>query len=244
VTCDETRIVAFLNGELVEADQQAFDEHLLTCEPCWRAVREDRAARLALERLRVPAPPGLADRVTVSVELTARSPADGTGSQRPRRPGRGRTSRIGRGRWRPMLVGAALGLALVGGLIAWASTRHQGSDPPQIGSVVAMMAPKTANSPALRTGEHFVISGQAIEVKAYRIEGVTTLVATSDRPFPMPSGSHLVAGSSSGAWMATRGSLALYCLNHRVGDDRTSMFLVADMPMARLPEVAARLHLI
>jgi hypothetical protein len=60
----------------------------------------------------------------------------------------------------------------------------------------------------------------------------------------MPGNSHLVAGSSSTAWMATRGSLALYCVNRPIGRDRTSMFLVADMPMARLPEVAARLHLI
>jgi hypothetical protein len=96
----------------------------------------------------------------------------------------------------------------------------------------------------LRSGEHFDIGGQRIAVRAYRVDGVTTLVAVSDRPFPMPANSHLVAGSSSQAWMATRGSLALYCVNRPTGDDHHSMFLVADMPMARLPEVAARLHLI
>jgi anti-sigma factor RsiW len=244
VTCDESRIVAFLNGELSKADEQAFDEHLLICEPCWRAVREDRAARLALERLRVPAPPGLADRVAASVELAARSKSDDMGSQRLRSPGRVLMSRIGRGRRGRILVGALLGLALVGGLIAWAVTSRQANDPPQISAVVAMMAPKTASTPALRRGEHLVISGQAMRVRAYHVEGATTLVATSDRPFPMPGNSHLVAGSSSGAWMATRGSLALYCVNHKVGDVHMSMFLVADMPMARLPELAARLHLI
>jgi hypothetical protein len=143
-----------------------------------------------------------------------------------------------------VLLGAALGLALVGTSIGWALTSRQASDPPQIASVVAMMAPKTADSSALRNGEHFLIGGQAIVVRAYRIDGATTIVATSDRPFPMPGNSHLVSGSSSRAWMATRGSMALYCVNHPIGDDRTSMFLVADMPMARLPEVAARLHLI
>jgi hypothetical protein len=107
-----------------------------------------------------------------------------------------------------------------------------------------MMAPKTADSSALRAGEHFVLGGQEIVVRAYRLDGVLTLVATSDRPFPMPGNSHLVAGSSSAAWMATRGSFALYCVNRPVGDERSSMFLVGDMPMARLPEVAARLHLI
>ena len=106
------RIVAFLNGQLSEADEQAFDEHLLSCEECWRAVREDRAARLALERLRVPAPPGLADRVTVSVGLASPSRAESTASARSGPLGRAPLFRVGLGRPGRMLVGAALGLAL------------------------------------------------------------------------------------------------------------------------------------
>ena len=244
MTCDEDRVVAFLNGQLPEAEDQAFDEHLLTCEDCWRAVQEDRAARLALERLRDPAPRGLADRVIVSVGLAARSRADETSSKRPPLRRRVLGARIGRGRRGRMLVGAILGLALIAAVVGWALTSRQGSDPPQIASVVAMMAANKSDSPALRSGGHFVIGGQRIEVRAYRVDGVTTLVATSDRPFPMPGNSHLVTGSSLTAWMATRGSLALYCVNRSVGSDHRSMFLVADIPIARLPEVAARLHLI
>ena len=244
MTCDEGRIVAFLNGQLSEADEQAFDEHLLSCEECWRAVREDRAARLALEQLRVPAPPGLADRVTVSVGLATRSRADSTASARSGPLGRAPRFRVGLGRPGRLLVGAALGLALVAALLGWALTARPASDPTQIASVVAMMSPKMVDRPALRSGEHFEFGGQAVAVQAYRVDGVTTLVATSDRPFPMPASSHLVAGSSSTAWMATRGPLALYGVNRAPGDERKSMFLVASMPMARLPEVAARLHLI
>ncbi len=244
MTCDERWVVAFLNGQLPEADEQAFDEHLLTCESCWRAVREDRAARLALEQLRAPAPRGLADRVTVSVGLATRSRADSTASARTGPLGRAPVSRIGLGRPGRLLVGAAFGLALVGALLGWVLTGRPASDPPQIASVVAMMPPRTVDGPALRSGEHFDFGGQAVAVQAYRVDGFATLVATSDRPFPMPASSHLLAGSSSTAWMATRGSLALYGVNRAPGDDRKSMFLVSSMPMARLPEVAARLHLI
>ena len=246
MTCDDRRVVAFLNGQFSAAEEQAFDEHLLSCEDCWRAVQEDRGTRMAVERLRVTAPPGLADRVTVAVGLAARSRADhGTSVSVRRRVRNWRSaSRVWRGRPGRLLVGAAVVLVLVGALLGWAVTGNQPSDPPQIAAVVAMTASKAADSPGLRSGEHFDIGGQRISVRAYRVDKVMTLVATSDRPFPMPANSHLVAGSSSTAWMATRGSLALYCVNRPAGDDHHSMFLVAAMPMTRLPEVAARLHLI
>jgi hypothetical protein len=69
VTCPEQRVVAFLASELSDEDERRFDEHLLVCEQCWRAVQADRAARLALEQLRQPAPAGLRDRVTLSVAI-------------------------------------------------------------------------------------------------------------------------------------------------------------------------------
>lgn len=244
MTCDERQVVAFLNGQLSQAEEQGFDEHLLTCESCWRAVRQDRAGRLALERLRVSGPPGLADRVTISVGLASRPGADSPDSGRRWPPGRRFRLGFGRGRSGGLLVGAAFGIALVAALLSWTLSGSQSSDPPQIASVVSMMTAKTDDSTALRGGEHFDFGGQSVAVRAYRVEGVTTLVATSGRPFPMPASSHLLAGSSSTAWMATRGSLALYGVNRSPGDDRQSMFLVAPMPMARLPQVAAKLHLI
>ena len=38
---------------------------------CWRAVQADRAARLALEKLREPAPAGLSDRVALAVTIAS-----------------------------------------------------------------------------------------------------------------------------------------------------------------------------
>ena len=62
------------------------------------------------------------------------------------------------------------------------------------------------------------------------------------KPLPMPATSHLLAGSSLRAWMATDGTLALYGVNRPAG--QPSMFIVAAMPMAALPQVAAQLRLI
>ena len=81
MTHDDRQLVAFLNGQLPDAEEQVFDEHLLDCEACWQAVQEDRAGRLVLERLRVSAPAGLADRVTASVALAGKSPAAGVGGR-------------------------------------------------------------------------------------------------------------------------------------------------------------------
>ena len=71
MSCSEDRIIAFLAGELSDEDERRFDEHLLQCEECWRAVQADRAARFALEKLRAPAPAGLQDRVALAVSLAA-----------------------------------------------------------------------------------------------------------------------------------------------------------------------------
>jgi hypothetical protein len=131
---------------------------------------------------------------------------------------------------------------MAAGAAGWLVADRPAADPPQLAAVVAMMAPGSAPTSALRAGEHFVIAGQALMVRAYQIEGTEELVATSARPFPVPSSSHMLPGSSSQAWMATKGRLSMYGLNRRGGGQ--SMFLVAAMPMAEMPQMAARLDLI
>jgi hypothetical protein len=105
-----------------------------------------------------------------------------------------------------------------------------------------MITPGSPPTTALRAGEHFVIGGQALVVRAYLLEGTEEIVATSARPFPVPSRSHLLTGSSPHAWMATKGRLSMYGVNRRGGGE--SMFVVAAMPMAEMPQMAARLGLI
>lgn len=258
MTCDEGRLLAFLAGELDAAEERAFDEHLLTCETCWRAVREDRVGRLALDELRVSTPLGLADRVALVVRLadqsatgeptTGESATDQSTGEHVRPAGHRRLERRGvraASRRRTRLVAAAaLLLAVLGGTLGWALQGGPATEPPQIARVVAMLSPGTADAAALRAGEQFRFGGQALTVRSYRVEGDIVLVATSSRPFPVPAGSHVPGGSSPTAWTATKGKLAMYGVNRPAGGRRASMFLVAAMPMAELPGVAARLHLI
>jgi hypothetical protein len=130
----------------------------------------------------------------------------------------------------------------VGGLGWLAASRSAAPDPAQVAAVVAMMTPGSAPTTALRSGEHLVIGGQRLVVRAYDLDGTEEIVATSARPFPVPSTSHRLTGSSSHAWMATKGQLSMYGVNRRAGGE--SMFLVAAMPMAEMPQMAARLKLI
>src|SRR5260221_9082242 len=94
-------LAAFVAGDLGMADARRWDEHLLECERCWRAVREDGDARQAAERLRLPPPPGLAAQVRFAVELAA---AAGT---TPCPPGRRRGSPT----WVRLAVGGAAAAA-------------------------------------------------------------------------------------------------------------------------------------
>ena len=227
MSCPEDRVIAFLAGELSETEERRFDEHLLSCEACWRTVQADRAARLALEKLRQPAPAGLKDRVELAVALAADEPGPGHRVARPHR----------------LLVAAACALVAVGaGTFGWLATQRQAADPPQVAAVAAMITQGSSPPEALRAGERMVVAGQPLVVRAYEVEGGETIVATSVRPFPVPPSSHWLSGSSSRAWMATKGRLSMYGVNRPGGEQ--SMFLVAAMPMAELPQVAARLHLI
>src|SRR5262245_41390461 len=129
-------LAAFLAGDLDPADAQRWDEHLLECEACWRAVREDRAGRQAAQVLRRPAPAGLADRVAFAVEVAA------TGrTAAPQRTARGvRSGRPGRyGRrlhWR--LAGAgmlAAGVAVALPVALLPGGRQAGSAPAAVQAV-------------------------------------------------------------------------------------------------------------
>jgi hypothetical protein len=221
-----------LAGELPPQEEREFDQHLLECESCWREVRADRVARLALERLREPAPAGLRDRVSLAVAL-----------EKPRRASPVRTVRRPvRRRGALQLVLALFVLLAVGGIVTALIASDSTIDPPQVAAVVAMVSADGHPSAALLRGEHRIVDRQPMTVRAYVIHSKEAIVATSMRPLPMPATSHLLAGSSVRAWMATDGALTLYGVNRPAG--QSSMFVVAAMPIAALPQVAAALHLI
>ncbi len=132
-------LAAFVAGDLGMADTRRWDEHLLECERCWRAVREDGDARRAAERLRLPPPPGLADQVRFArlADLGAacrgrrrRRGVPGRGA-RARAIGRARTRAAGRGRCRPLRAGSLATGYAVAGLRAPGSAG--GGRPPGVG---------------------------------------------------------------------------------------------------------------
>lgn len=228
--CSDARLVAFVSGELSPDEERALDEHLLGCEECWVAVREDHLGRVAVARLQEPASMSLEDRVRTSVALAARSD-----DEPPRF--RGRTG----DRRTPLVVLAAVAAGAFAWLGMWISSSRP-SDPPQVAAVVAMLE-AGAPSHALRAGEQLVIAGQRMAVRAYEIGSVEVVAATSDAAFATPASSEMLPGSSEHAWMARSGTMSLYGVN-RAGSRRPSMFLVSSMPTEKLPEIAARLNLI
>jgi len=238
-------LAAFLAGELGPAEARRWDEHLLVCEACWRAVREDRAGRQAAQLLRQPAPPGLADRVAFAVEMAAARTAAlrqvqlGIGSRRRARHDR-------RLRWRLAGAGAiAVGLAVTLMVVLLPGGRQAGTLPAAVAAVAryaqAIPAPAGDQHPQpaapVQVGQPVTVTtgGQQIVLRTWRIGGTEAVVAVSGRPFPMPPGARGVSGLGM-AWSVRQGKLGLYCVNGRISE-----LLAAPVPAAELAALAARL---
>ena len=228
---------AFLAGEMDPAEASGWDEHLLECEQCWRAVREDRAGRRAAELLHQPAPPGLADRVAFAVELAAA----GTTSRHQAR------ARM-RLRWHWLAGAGTLAAGLAVTLMVVLLPGGRASVPAAVAAVAryaeAIAPPAWQQTPGMgqratpvEVGRPVTLTAgrQKIVVRTWRLGRVEAVVAVSGRPFPMPSGAQ---GASSGgmAWSAQLGKLGLYCVN-----GRASELVAAPVPAAELPGLVARL---
>ena len=255
---DHRLLGGFLAGDLGPAEARRWDEHLLACEQCWQAVREDRAGRQAAAVLRQPAPADLADRVAFAVEVAG---AGGTAgrlqarlgdrSGRRARPPR-RRARHGRRR-RARVAGAgvlAAGLVVTLLLLLLPAGHGTGGVPPAVAAVAryAQAIPPPAREPHLHPGRRaapaevgrpvtVTAGGQQIVMRTWRLDGAEAVVAVSGRPFPMPARAQGVSGQGM-AWSARLGRLGLYCLN-----GSTSELVAAPLPAAELAALAARLPL-
>ncbi|MGB9113439.1 MAG: zf-HC2 domain-containing protein [Acidimicrobiales bacterium] len=241
MTCSEDRLVAFLAGELSAGEAREFDEHLLGCEACWRSVQDDRVARLALARLREPAPDGLSDRIALLVDMSPDRPAEASrfGEAPSWKRARGGPSKALRRRLLPAAIGpvAASGLAI--GLVV--ATGSSPGMPAQVAAVAAVAEPMSSASTA-PDQRRMTVDGETMRVRFFVVDHVVVTVATARSPFPMVSSSDLEKGSTSRSWLATVGDLGAFCMNR--GGRGESMLVVAKMPAAELPALAVRLHLI
>jgi hypothetical protein len=241
---DCRQLACFLAGDLDPAAARRWDEHLLACERCWQAVREDRAGRDAARKLRQPPPCGLADRVAFAVEMAAA--ADRTAERRRTRPGR----RLAwcRLAWCRLAGAATIAATLAVTLLVVLPDGHRPVSIPAAVTAVARYAravplpagnrhahlggaaPVEVGRPAMVTAR-----GQRIVVRTWRLDGTEVIVAVSSRPFPMPPGAASLPGAGM-AWSARLGGLGLYCLN-----GRRSELVAAPIPTAELAALAARL---
>jgi anti-sigma factor RsiW len=240
-------LAAFLAGDLDDERARRWDQHLLECERCWQAVREDRAGRQAAALLRRPVPPGLADRVAFAVEVTA-ARSHGQRHARPHTRPRWRVHLGSRLRWQfagagMLAVGAAITLLAVllpGG-------RQAGSVPAAVAAVARYAQavpspdreqPSSAAVPA-EVGRPVTLTagGQRIVVRTWRLGSTEAVVAVSAQPFPRPDDAQGVSGAGM-AWSARLGKLGLYCVN-----GQTSELVAAPVPDAELAALAARLPL-
>ena len=239
-------LAAFLAGDLAPADAQRWDEHLLRCERCWRAVREDRTGRQAAQVLRQPTPPGLADRVAFAVEVAAAGRAQWRSRPPARAWPRGRHGH--RLRWG--LAGAgmlAAGVAVTLMVALLPGGRQAGNVPAAVAAVAryAQVIPPSAGpqhpQPAapVEVGRPVTVmaGGQRMVLRTWRLGATEVVVAVSGQPFPMPARARGVSGRGM-AWSARLGRLGLYCLN-----GRTSELVAAPVPAAELAALAARLPL-
>jgi hypothetical protein len=226
----EQELIAFLAGDLDPDRAQRIDAHLLRCESCWAAVCDDRQARGLLEQLRDPPPPGLADRLSLAVQVASHS------HQRSprRRPAR----------WAGLAI-AVVG-ALAGVLVAVFSPVARSASP-AVAAVVRfaqLIPPSPSTFPgklrptALGRPTVLTAGGQPLELSYYQLGGVEAVVASSPRQFSMPPNGRAVGNSGGMAWSATRSGITLFCLN-----GSRPILLAAHQPLAQLQALAAQLHL-
>jgi hypothetical protein len=229
-------LAAFLARDLDRAAARKWDEHLLECEQCWQAVREDRAGRQAAGLLYQPAPPRLAERVGFAVELAA------AGAASPRRlPG----IRLRRS-WLAAAGALTVGLAVTLVVLLPGGSATMPAPVAAVAHYAETMSP--GREAGLGTGKHaapipvghpvtITAGGHRILIRTWRLAGTEVAEATSGQPFPMPPGARGTSGGGM-AWVARVGKLSLYCIN-----GRTSELVAASVPAAELPALAARLPL-
>lgn len=189
-------LATLLDGGTDDRERAELERHLLACDACWEAVRDDRRGRLAAEDLRETAPAALRDRVVLVTE--ACGPSRGR-SRRPRR------------RIAPVAMCAGAALAAVGALSLGqqGGSQARSGEKPTIVSVVTRLAssPTAHPVPALLNE-----TKQQASMSTTRSYGSSVVVARSPTPFAMPAGAVPMTSATS-PWVARRGRVTLVCFN-------------------------------
>ena len=226
-------LAAFLAGDLDRATERAVDEHLLSCDQCWLAVREDRAGRALVAALREPTSPVLVDRIRLAVELAP--------SPQPMQL----TRRVRRRRELPLPgVIAAVGAVVLAIVAVIARTPQQHAtarDSAALREVVALaqQLPSShtvdAASPvAVGAPRTLRMPNSAITLQTYAFDSRAAVLATATRPFAEPSNARQISGAAM-PWAVSRGTVTLYC-------PQANVLLAGPESVDQLAALARALH--
>ncbi|MDQ2727189.1 MAG: hypothetical protein M3Y91_04845 [Actinomycetota bacterium] len=191
-------LVTLVEGGGNASERSRLERHLLACDLCWAAVRDDRSGRLAVEDLREAAPATLRDRIVGATETSGATRC--RHSRAPRRP---------RHRQATVAAVTAIVLAAAGAVTLRPLGSRDGGRDPTIISAVDRLAGSPRKHP-VPSALHD--AGQRASISATTSEGATVIVARSATPFAMPAGAVPMTSATS-PWVARRGQVTLVCFN-------------------------------
>ncbi|WP_216214789.1 anti-sigma factor family protein [Amycolatopsis aidingensis] len=202
---DPERFAAYLAGELTAHQQNQFEQHLLTCETCWRETHDARAGRLLAESLRETAPPVLRERIRAIATLPPAAPPAPSPRRRNQPPS--------------LLLTAAAAIALLMLLLPSGSP----SQPTPLAAAAdlyhsATPQPSPGTTPPLRRiadytwrgSSNATLGGIPATIHTYTAQPTRKLlVLTSTRPFPRaPDASDITPAPS---WIADLDGTTMLC---------------------------------
>jgi hypothetical protein len=219
----ERNAAAYVTGTMTPEERERFEEHLLTCETCWREVSLDRQGRTLAESAREAAPAELREGVRAAVLAAA--------SDRTASPTIVSHRRLDR--FRGLVAVAAVFALLVAGAFARSASPPSTVDAAMTAYTQSqieahhepMPAPDLDTLGMARTGAtHMELGATDVEAFAYRTDtGARMTVFLADQPFPMPPGAtptldgwdmshddmHLMTGDGSKPFLAISSDMAL-----------------------------------
>jgi 4-amino-4-deoxy-L-arabinose transferase-like glycosyltransferase len=219
------------------------EQHLLTCETCWREVSLARRGRELAEIARQAAPAGLREHLRASIAATEPTAESAVGDH----PGSSVSTRVRR----PRLTMAIATLGLAAALVAafWQPWQHSVQPPtaratsqPALDAALASFRtdqlPGTAVPPQpapdlTPLGLRLVAAGAGhlgqadVAMYAYRAaSGARLAVYRSSQPFPEADEAHEVPGAEP-AWTLQSDGITILC-----GPDTHTMLLLSTDPKA------------
>jgi hypothetical protein len=226
VTHETEVVAAYVAGELTGAPHAEFEDHLLSCEDCWREVERGRRGRQLAMLAREPVPDALRERIATATtaSTTDSGAASATDPTRTTTPPRRRRIRLPR---RPVALVAA-GLALLAAIavgVVVVRAVIPGTPPEPIASAVAEFRagrlpgariPATEAPDLTRFGltETAAAAGElaGVPVTAYAYQdrtGRRLLIYVGQRSFATPANAENYEGGT--AWMSRHDGVSVLC---------------------------------